>query len=105
MGGVCTLACMRAHARAHTAVHPVPAMGAFAKMNGPSRILSSHSPQPPSQGLVASGQLRGGEEWLANPALPEDVVRDSMPGEGCGAMGCGGMGCDLQANKPTNLAL
>ncbi|KAI8463211.1 MAG: hypothetical protein J3K34DRAFT_496282 [Monoraphidium minutum] len=32
------------------------------------------------QGLVASGQLRGGEEWLANPALPEDVVRDSMPG-------------------------
>lgn len=27
------------------------------------------------------GQLRGGEEWLANPALPEDIVRESVPGE------------------------
>jgi hypothetical protein len=39
-------------------------------------------PPPPTrpQGLVASGQLQGGEDWLANPALPDDVVRDSMPG-------------------------
>ncbi|GFR48544.1 hypothetical protein Agub_g10443, partial [Astrephomene gubernaculifera] len=32
------------------------------------------------QGLVAQGALRGGEEWLANPALPEDVVRETVPG-------------------------
>eukprot|EP00877_Chromochloris_zofingiensis_P005022 jgi/Chrzof1/14520/Cz09g05250.t1 len=32
------------------------------------------------QGLVSTGQLRGGEEWLANPALPEDIVRESVPG-------------------------
>lgn len=31
--------------------------------------------------LVEAQQLRGGEEWLANPALPEDIVRESMPGE------------------------
>jgi DNA excision repair protein ERCC-2 len=30
--------------------------------------------------LVEAQQLRGGEEWLANPALPEDIVRESMPG-------------------------
>lgn len=30
--------------------------------------------------LVEAQQLRGGEEWLANPTLPEDVVRESMPG-------------------------
>lgn len=30
--------------------------------------------------LVDAQQLRGGEEWLANPALPEDIVRESMPG-------------------------
>ncbi len=32
-------------------------------------------------GLVAQGALRGGEDWLANPALPEDVVRETVPGE------------------------
>lgn len=32
------------------------------------------------QGLVAQGALRGGEDWLANPALPEDVVRETVPG-------------------------
>lgn len=31
--------------------------------------------------LVEAQQLRGGEEWLANPTLPEDVVQESMPGE------------------------
>jgi len=31
--------------------------------------------------LVEAQQLRGGEEWLANPALPEDIVRESMPGQ------------------------
>jgi DNA excision repair protein ERCC-2 len=31
--------------------------------------------------LVEAQQLRGGEEWLANPSLPEDVVQESMPGE------------------------
>jgi hypothetical protein len=30
--------------------------------------------------LVEAQQLQGGEEWLANPALPEDIVRESMPG-------------------------
>jgi hypothetical protein len=30
--------------------------------------------------LVQAQQLQGGEEWLANPALPEDIVRESMPG-------------------------
>jgi len=30
--------------------------------------------------LVEAQQLRGGEEWLSNPTLPEDVVRESMPG-------------------------
>ncbi|KAF8064487.1 hypothetical protein HT031_003286 [Scenedesmus sp. PABB004] len=30
--------------------------------------------------LVEAQQLRGGEEWLANPALPEDIVAESMPG-------------------------
>jgi DNA excision repair protein ERCC-2 len=33
------------------------------------------------EGLVAAGQLNGGEEWLAHPALPEDIVRESVPGE------------------------
>ncbi|KAG2438141.1 hypothetical protein HXX76_005750 [Chlamydomonas incerta] len=32
------------------------------------------------QGLVAQGALRGGEDWLANPALPEDVVAETVPG-------------------------
>jgi hypothetical protein len=55
------------------------------------RANSAPPPAPPLQGLVTSGQLRGGEEWLANPALPEDVVRDSMPGgaqEGEWGWGC-----------------
>lgn len=30
--------------------------------------------------LVEAQQLRGGEEWLSNPTLPEDVVQESMPG-------------------------
>ncbi|GLC50205.1 hypothetical protein PLESTB_000354000 [Pleodorina starrii] len=29
-------------------------------------------------GLVAQGALRGGEDWLANPALPEDVVQETV---------------------------
>jgi hypothetical protein len=37
------------------------------------------------QGLIQGGQLpasraSGGEEWLANPALPDDIVRESVPG-------------------------
>mmetsp|Transcript_5423 Transcript_5423/g.11986 ORF Transcript_5423/g.11986 Transcript_5423/m.11986 type:complete len:760 (+) Transcript_5423:301-2580(+) len=32
------------------------------------------------QGLVSQGALRGGEEWLANPALPEHIVRETVPG-------------------------
>jgi hypothetical protein len=36
--------------------------------------------------LVEAQQLRGGEEWLANPSLPEDVVRESMPGALRGAL-------------------
>ncbi|GLI64983.1 hypothetical protein VaNZ11_008408 [Volvox africanus] len=31
-------------------------------------------------GLVAQGALRGGEDWLANPALPADVVQETVPG-------------------------
>lgn len=31
----------------------------------------------PSQGVV-----RGGEDWLANPALPEDIMKETVPGEG-----------------------
>jgi DNA excision repair protein ERCC-2 len=30
--------------------------------------------------LVEAQQLRGGEEWLSNPTLPDDVVQESMPG-------------------------
>jgi DNA excision repair protein ERCC-2 len=37
--------------------------------------------------LVEAQQLRGGEEWLANPALPEDIVRESMPGAGLHCLG------------------
>lgn len=37
------------------------------------------------QGLVSQGTLPdpgrvGGEEWLAHPALPEDVLRETVPG-------------------------
>lgn len=37
--------------------------------------------------LVEAQQLRGGEEWLSNPTLPEDVVQESMPG-GAAVLGC-----------------
>lgn len=43
-----------------------------------------------TQGLVAQGTLParaagahaggGGEDWLANPALPEDIVQETVPG-------------------------
>ncbi len=36
------------------------------------------------EGLAATGAIdrsSGGEEWLANPALPEDIVREAVPGE------------------------
>ncbi len=36
------------------------------------------------QGLVTRGALtreRGGEELLANPTLPEDVLQETVPGE------------------------
>jgi len=40
---------------------------------------------PSLQGLVNQGTLpdpgrSGGEEWLAHPALPEDVLRETVPG-------------------------
>lgn len=34
------------------------------------------------RGLVSGGALRGGEDWLANPVLPDDIVRETVPG-GC----------------------
>ena len=30
--------------------------------------------------VCLQGHLRGGEDWLANPALPDDVVRETVPG-------------------------
>jgi hypothetical protein len=53
------------------------------------------------EGLVEAGQLAGGEEWLANPALPDDIVRESVPGgwvrgvwgEGAGVELVGGEQC------------
>jgi hypothetical protein len=38
--------------------------------------------------LIEAQQLRGGEEWLANPALPEDIVRESMPGTAAAVLQC-----------------
>jgi hypothetical protein len=38
--------------------------------------------------LVEAQQLRGGEEWLSNPTLPEDVVQESMPGGQLFVLGC-----------------
>ncbi|MEW5309782.1 MAG: hypothetical protein WDW38_001642 [Sanguina aurantia] len=32
------------------------------------------------RGLVSGGALRGGEDWLANPVLPDDIVRETVPG-------------------------
>lgn len=46
-----------------------------------------NTPPPLSLSLVLvvlylwQGHLQGGEDWLANPALPEDVVRETVPGE------------------------
>ncbi len=35
------------------------------------------------RGLVEQGALpQGGEQLLANPALPEDVLQETMPGVG-----------------------
>jgi len=31
-------------------------------------------------GLAAQGAVRGGEEWLANPALPDDLLAETVPG-------------------------
>ena len=50
------------------------------------------------RGLVTQGVLRGGgggrgggaggaaggDEWLANPALPEDILQETVPGESAG---------------------
>lgn len=45
------------------------------------------TPLPPTQGLQAQGVLQQGageadgtQQWLANPALPDDILREAVPG-------------------------
>lgn len=43
----------------------------------------AHTPPASSQGLASQGALRGGgesERWLANPALPADILQEAVPG-------------------------
>lgn len=59
--------------------------------------------------LCVQGHLRGGEDWLANPALPDDVVRETVPGErrhACHAMPCStGQSGAIHHFAPTHGAL